>query len=100
MKKYIKFWGEYVLGELGIALLVTVIYCVFGAMFGRMNWNGSALASILAVMPFLSRGNMGDDLQYPMSLVIIAGMTVGTMVSLFVLPALYWSVYRKKGGRS
>ena len=51
MKKYIKFWGEYVLGELGIALLVTAIYCVFGAMFGRMNWNGSALASILAVMP-------------------------------------------------
>ena len=40
---------------------------------------------------------MGDDLQYPMSLVIIAGMTVGTMVSLFVLPALYWSVYRKRG---
>ncbi len=60
----------------------------------------TSLTTILAVMPFLSRGNMGDDLQYPMSLVIIAGMTVGTMVSLFVLPALYWSVYRKKGGRS
>lgn len=51
MKKYIKFWGEYVLGELGIALLVTAIYCVLGVMFGGMNWNGSALASILAVMP-------------------------------------------------
>ena len=51
MKKYIKFWGEYVLGELGIALLVTAIYCVLGVMFGGMSWNGSALASILAVMP-------------------------------------------------
>ena len=26
--------------------------------------------------------------------VIIAGMTVGTLVSLYVLPALYYSVYR------
>lgn len=56
----------------------------------------TSLTTILAVVPFLSRGNMGDDLQYPMSLVIIAGMTVGTLVSLFVLPALYWSVYRKR----
>lgn len=55
----------------------------------------TSLTTILAVLPFLSRGNMGDDLQYPMSLVIIAGMTVGTIVSLFVLPALYYSVYRK-----
>lgn len=51
MKKYIKFWGEYVLEELGIALLVTAMYCVFGVLFGRMNWNGAVLASVLAVIP-------------------------------------------------
>ena len=56
----------------------------------------TSLTTILAVVPFLGRGNMGDDLQYPMSLVIIAGMIVGTMVSLFVLPALYYSIYRKR----
>lgn len=56
----------------------------------------TSLTTILAVAPFLGRGNMGDDLQYPMSLVIIAGMIVGTMVSLFVLPALYYSIYRKR----
>ncbi len=39
---------------------------------------------------------MGDDLQYPMSIVIIVGMTVGTLVSLFVLPALYYSIYNRK----
>ena len=59
----------------------------------------TSLTTILAVVPFLNRGNMGDDLQYPMSLVIIVGMTVGTLVSLFVLPALYWSVYRRKASR-
>lgn len=56
----------------------------------------TSLTTILAVVPFLNRGNMGDDLQYPMSLVIIAGMVIGTMVSLFVLPALYYSVYKRK----
>ena len=56
----------------------------------------TSLTTILAVCPFLSKGNMGDDLQYPMSIVIIVGMTVGTLVSLFVLPALYYSIYRRK----
>lgn len=58
----------------------------------------TSLTTILAVCPFLSRGSMGADLQYPMSLVIIAGMIAGTLVSLFVVPALYYSIYngRKK----
>ena len=59
----------------------------------------TSLTTILAVCPFLSRGSMGDDLQFPMSIVIIVGMTVGTLVSLFVLPALYYSIYRGKDER-
>lgn len=59
----------------------------------------TSLTTVLAVAPFLSRGNMGDDLQFPMSIVIISGMTVGTLVSLFVLPALYHSVYRRREGK-
>jgi len=53
----------------------------------------TSLTTIIAVCPFLVRGSMGADLQYPMSLVIIAGMLVGTLVSLFVVPALYYSIY-------
>ena len=56
----------------------------------------TSLTTILAVAPFLMRGSMGADLQYPLSLVIIAGMTVGTLVSLFIVPALYYSVYAGK----
>lgn len=56
----------------------------------------TSLTTILAVVPFLVRGSMGADLQYPMSLVIIVGMTVGTPVSLFIVPALYYSVYARK----
>jgi multidrug efflux pump subunit AcrB len=31
-----------------------------------------------------------------MSIVIIVGMTVGTLVILFALPALYYSIYKRK----
>ena len=54
----------------------------------------TSLTTILAVCPFLARGSMGADLQYPLSLVIIAGMTIGTFVSLFIVPAIYYSIYR------
>lgn len=37
--------------EFGIALLVTALYCLFGVMLGKMNWNGSVLSSVLAVLP-------------------------------------------------
>ena len=53
----------------------------------------TSLTTILAVCPFLTRGSMGADLQYPMSIVIIVGMAVGTRVSLFVVPAIYYSIY-------
>lgn len=56
----------------------------------------TSLTTILAVSPFLMRGSIGADLQYPMSLVIIAGMTMGTLVSLFIVPALYYSIYARK----
>ena len=56
----------------------------------------TSLTTILSVVPFLGRGNLGDDLQYPMSVVIIAGLTVGTLASLLLLPALYYSVYKRK----
>lgn len=59
----------------------------------------TSLTTILAVAPFLSRGNMGDDLQYPMALVIIAGMFVGTFVSLFFVPAVYSSIYSNRKGK-
>ena len=56
----------------------------------------TSLTTILSVVPFLSRGNMGDDLQYPMSVVIIVGMTVGTLISLYLIPVLYSSIYNRK----
>lgn len=56
----------------------------------------TSLTTILAMAPFLSRGNMGDDLQYPMSLVIIGGMIIGTMVSVYFVPIVYYEIYKPR----
>lgn len=56
----------------------------------------TSITTVFSVLPFLSRGNMGSDLQYPMAIVIVVGMTVGTAISLFFLPALYSAVYARR----
>lgn len=56
----------------------------------------TSLTTIFSVCPFLVRGSMGDDLQYPMSLVIIVGMAIGTLVSLFFIPMVYYEIYRRQ----
>ena len=56
----------------------------------------TSLTTILAVLPFLARGDMGSDLQFPMSLVIISGMTVGTLVSVFFIPLAYYEIYKPR----
>lgn len=59
----------------------------------------TALVTILAIAPFLVTGNMGADLQYPLSLAIIGGMVVGTIVSIFFIPLAYYYIYRKQDKR-
>lgn len=57
----------------------------------------TSLTTILAILPFLSRGDMGSALQYPLSLTLIVGMMAGTLVSLFFIPLVYYLIYRKRG---
>lgn len=56
----------------------------------------TSLTTILAILPFLSRGDMGSALQYPLSLTLIVGMTVGTLVSLLFIPLFYYLIYNKR----
>ena len=58
----------------------------------------TSLTTILAVAPFLSRGNMGADLQFPMALVVIVGMIAGTLVSLIYVPTVYAAIYKRGRG--
>jgi multidrug efflux pump subunit AcrB len=56
----------------------------------------TSLTTILAIAPFLIRGDMGSDLQYPLSLALIGGMIVGTIVSIFFIPVFYYNIYKKR----
>jgi multidrug efflux pump subunit AcrB len=56
----------------------------------------TSLTTILALVPFLNKNDMGSALQFPLSVTIVVGMIVGTAVSLFFIPLLYFIIYRWK----
>ena len=56
----------------------------------------TSLTTVLALLPFLSKGDMGSALQYPLSLTLVVGMTAGTAVSLFIVPLIYYKIYEKR----
>ena len=49
----------------------------------------TALATALAVIPFLVGDPAGKELQRPLALVLLGGMASSTLLSLFVMPAGY-----------
>jgi multidrug efflux pump subunit AcrB len=56
----------------------------------------TSMTTILSVTPFLFGSDMGSLLQRPLSLALIGGMLIGTPVSLYFIPLVYWFYYRKK----
>lgn len=56
----------------------------------------TSLTTILAMVPLLFTHDFGSELQKPLAIAMIATMTVGTLVSIFVIPLIYWFIYRNK----
>lgn len=56
----------------------------------------TTLTTILAMAPLLFSFDMGSELQKPLSIAMIGTMIVGVLVSLFIVPLVYWAIYRKK----
>src|SRR5690606_14992011 len=56
-----------------------------------------SLTSIGALSPTLFMDDLGSELQKPLALALIGGMTVGLFVSLFFVPLIYWFIYKKTG---
>ncbi len=56
----------------------------------------TSLTTIFAMVPVLFTSDMGAELQRPLAIAMIGSMTVGTLVSIFVIPLLYYMIYRKK----
>ncbi len=50
----------------------------------------TALTAGLAILPLVIYGDLpGHEIEYPMAVVILGGLITSTLLSLFVLPALY-----------
>ncbi len=50
----------------------------------------TALATALALAPLVFYGDRpGQEIEYPMAIVILGGLATSTLLNLFVLPALY-----------
>lgn len=56
----------------------------------------TSLTTIFAMVPLLFSFDMGSELQKPLSIAMIGAMFVGTLVSLFLIPLVYWFVYKGK----
>ena len=56
----------------------------------------TALTSLFSMIPILFTFDIGSELQKPLAIAMISAMTIGTIVSIFLIPLLYWAIYRKK----
>ncbi len=56
----------------------------------------TSMTSIVCMLPLLFTNDLGSQLEKPLAIAIIGGMLIGTVVSLFVVPVLYWGIYRRK----
>jgi Cu/Ag efflux pump CusA len=50
----------------------------------------------IALVPVLFVGGIGNDLQKPMALVIIGGLTIGTFFTTWFIPLAYWYMAKRK----
>lgn len=55
----------------------------------------TSITTILAVVPILFLPGLGSELQRPLAIVLIGGMGVGTIVSLYFIPLCYYSLMKK-----
>jgi multidrug efflux pump subunit AcrB len=56
----------------------------------------TSLTTIFGMVPLLFSFDMGSELQKPLAIAMIGAMVVGTLVSLFIIPLIYWYIYRNE----
>lgn len=56
----------------------------------------TSLTTIFAMVPILFTFDIGSELQQPLAIGMIAAMVVGTLVSLFVIPVVYYYMTGKE----
>ena len=56
----------------------------------------TALTSIFAFVPMMFASDLGSELQKPLAIAMMSSMIVGTVVSLYIIPLVYWRIYKNK----
>ncbi|GBU08544.1 cation transporter [Bacteroidales bacterium] len=56
----------------------------------------TSMTSIVCMLPIILSNDMGSELEKPLAIATVGGMLIGTPVSLFVVPLVYWWIYRNK----
>lgn len=56
----------------------------------------TTLTTILAVLPILFMNDLGSDLQKPIAIALTGGLIAGTFQSLFLVPTLFYNLFRKQ----
>ncbi len=54
----------------------------------------TSLTTVFAMGPLLFTSDIGSELQKPLAIAMISTMIVGTFVSLFIIPIIYWRIYK------
>lgn len=61
----------------------------------------TALAAGLALIPLVIFGDIpGQEIEYPMAIVILGGLLTSTILNLFIMPFLYFKFAKAKGART
>jgi multidrug efflux pump subunit AcrB len=55
----------------------------------------TSLTTVVAMVPMLFAGDLGSEIQKPLAVAMISSMLVGTLVSLSVIPLVYWRIYAR-----
>jgi Cu/Ag efflux pump CusA len=57
----------------------------------------TALTTGLALLPLILAGNIpGQEIEYPMAIVILGGLVTSTLLNLLVVPTLYLKFGKSK----
>ena len=56
----------------------------------------TALTSIFAFVPMMFANDLGSELQKPLAIAMMSSMIIGTIVSLYIIPLVYWRIYKNK----
>ncbi|MGH9761341.1 MAG: efflux RND transporter permease subunit, partial [Blastocatellia bacterium] len=58
----------------------------------------TSLATVIGLVPMALKLGTGSESYAPLARVIIGGLSVSVVLTVFIVPASYLLVYRKKGG--